>query len=96
METKMEVREHKLFDWMVIQSLHKELGILDADKVAQLEVIVPNWFAKYSKEFPHALNCDNVELQQAFETWWNTEGLSEFPMTYPEIQLKAALEEPSN
>lgn len=64
----MEAREHNLFNKMVIQALHKELGILDAEKLAQLEVIVPNWFAKYSKECHHALNCDNVDLQQAFET----------------------------
>jgi hypothetical protein len=86
-------REHEMFDWILNQWLLADASLLSRDKIEMLNARMPGWREHYTNDdAAHALICDNRELQDALESWWNALELPGAPMTYAEIQVKAKLE----
>jgi len=86
-------REHEMLDWILSQWLLADAGLLSRDKIEMLNARLPGWREHYTDdEAAHALVCDNGELQDALESWWNALELPGAPTTYAEIQIEAKLE----
>lgn len=85
--------EDEIFQWLLEQRLLNDVGLLDTDKVEQLNRKTPGWDAPLaSDEIAVALNRDNPDLHSALERWWNLSNMSDTPMTYAEIKAKAERE----
>lgn len=85
--------EDELFQWLLTQRLLHDVGLLEPEEVELLNRKTPGWDSPLtSDELAVALNRDNPDLNSAFERWWNLTNMSETPMTFAEIQVKAAME----
>jgi hypothetical protein len=88
-----EQTEQRLFEWLLEQRILHDVGLLEPDKVAYLNEVSPRWDAPLSHdEMGRALAADNPDLNRAFESWWNLNNMSDIPMTFAEIRIKAAME----
>lgn len=91
--SKSDIHEHELFDWILAQWLLADSGLLPKYKVESLNKLSPDWFRNYTaNDAAHAIVCEDTELQDALEAWWNARKLSDEPMTYTEIREKALSE----
>lgn len=85
--------EDELFQWLLTQRLLHDVGLLQPERVEHLNRRTPGWDAPLtSDEVAVAMNRDNPDLNSAFERWWNLNHISDTPLTFAEIRVKAAME----